>query len=136
MDGPATPLHEKVRRREDGPPGSIFTANENCRRRSPGLVSGPATGEPGLFGRLPNGVAPPPEWNRPTASSGRPDPHRDPAPSQSRRAGSRSTSASPIATSMSPTTKLWVTVSPRIQALSAAPDTGVTKPRLIIVLGR
>ena len=27
MDGPATPSHEKVRRREDDPPGSIFTAN-------------------------------------------------------------------------------------------------------------
>ena len=51
-------------------------------------------------------------------------------------AGSRSTRASPIATSMRPTTKLWVTVSPRIQAASAAPDTGVMKPRLIIVLGR
>ena len=55
---------------------------------------------------------------------------------QARGAGSRSTRASPIATSMSPTTKFWVTVSPRIQAARAAPDTGVTKPRLIIVLGR
>ena len=27
MDGPAAPSHEKVWRREDGPPGSIFTAN-------------------------------------------------------------------------------------------------------------
>ncbi len=30
MDGPATPSHEKVRRREDGPPGSIFTAKSAC----------------------------------------------------------------------------------------------------------
>ena len=59
-----------------------------------------------------------------------------PVECQPRRAGSRSTRASPIATSMRPRTKLWVTVSPRIQAARAAPDTGVMKPRLIIVLGR
>ena len=58
------------------------------------------------------------------------------ADDQARAAGSRSTRARPIATSRRPTTKLWVTVSPRIHAPSAAPDTGVTNPKLIIVLGR